>query len=236
MHISNIKKDYGKSIKILKYNRSVDISPPRCKEHLIIGCQICWKRSINPIPSPSSLMRSKTAITDYTLSNNFDMFATFTFDPKKVDSFNFELAKSKISKWLNNSRRNSPDLMYLWVAELHKSGRIHFHMLMKNYLDSLQPTNKKIKGRKVYNLSKWPYGFSTVVEIDDIGKVSSYIQKYITKDMLKIGNKKRFATSRNLTRPIVDYNVNMIEEVYSRPLFVTDEVQFEHYKIYKILK
>jgi len=236
MYIKTIKKDYGKTIKILSYNRGVDISPPQCKTHNQIGCNICWVRSVNPIPSPSSLMRSKTRITDYTLANDFDLFCTFTFNPELVDSFNLSEAKAKMSKWLNNARRYSPDLKYLIVAELHKSGRIHFHALMKNYLDTLQQTHKQKNGREIFNISKWHYGFSTAVEITDIGKVSSYMQKYITKDMLKIGNKKRFWASRNLTKPVIDYNVNMVEEVFSRPLFVTGEVQLEYYKIYRILK
>jgi len=234
--IKTIKKDYGSSIKILQYNHSVDLSPPQCKTHNSIGCQICWKRSVNPIPKPSSLMRSKTRISDYTLANDFDLFCTFTFDPNLVDSFNIELAKEKFSVWLYNSKRHSPDLKYLWVAELHKSGRIHFHALFKNYNGTLHDTKKTKQNRKIYNLLKWQYGFSTAVEIDNIGKVASYIQKYISKDMLKIGNKKRFASSRNLLKPKVDYNVDMYEEVYSRPLFVTGEIEFEYFKIYKILK
>jgi len=236
MYIKTIKKDYGNSIKILSYNRGVVIDPPQCKTHNLIGCQICWKRSVNPVPKPSSLMRSKTRITDYTLANEFDLFCTFTFNPELVDSFNIQEAKAKMSKWLNNAKRESPDLQYLIVAELHKSGRIHFHALMKNYLSTLTKTNKQKNNRTIFNISKWHYGFSTAVEIDDIGKVSSYMQKYITKDMLKIGNKKRFWSSRGLIKPVVNYNVNMVEEVYTRPLFVTDEIEFEHFKIYKILK
>jgi len=236
MYIKTIKKDYGNFTKILQYNRGVVINPPVCTTHNMPSCQICWTRTTNPIPKPSSLMRSKTRITDYTLANDFDLFCTFTFDPNKVDSFNFPQAKAMMSKWLNNSRRHSPDLKYLIVAELHKSGRIHFHALFKNYLGKLTDSKKTKSKRKIYNLSKWTAGFSTAVEIDDIGKVSSYIQKYITKDMLKISNKKRYWGSRNLIKPVVNYNVNMIEEVYSRPLFVTDEVQLEYFKIYKIIK
>lgn len=236
MYIKSIKKDYGKTIRIVNYNRGVVIDPPRCKDHDQIACQLCWKRVVNPIPKPSSLQRSKTKITDYTLANDFDLFCTFTFNPELVDSFNIQEAKDKMSKWLNNSRRNSPDLKYLIVAELHKSGRIHFHALMKNYRGELQPTQRSKNGRKIYNLLKWRYGFSTAIEIDNIGKVSSYMQKYVTKDMIKIGNKKRFWASKNLTKPVVDYNVNMVEEVFSRPLFVTGIAQMEYYKVYSILK
>jgi len=236
MYVKNIKKDYGKTIKIMKYNRGVELEPPRCKVHSMIACQLCWKRTINPIPSPSSLMRSKTRITDYTLANDFDLFCTFTFDPKRVDSLDVNKAKEVMSNWLHNSRKLSPDLKYLIVAELHKSGRIHFHALFKNYLGPLTDSKKAKNNRIIFNISNWYYGFSTAVKIDNIGKVSSYMQKYITKDMLKIGNKKRYWGSRNLIKPKVDYNVNMIEEVYSRPLYITGEHKMEYFTIYKIVK
>lgn len=236
MYIKTIKKDYGNSLKILSYNRGVVIEPPKCKIHFQTACPICWTRTTSNIPKPSSLQRTKTRISDYTLANKFDLFATFTFNPELVDSFNYEEAKAKMSKWLNNAKRESPYLKYLIVAELHKSGRIHFHALMKNYLTTLQQTQKTLNGRKIFNITKWHYGFSTAIKIDNIEKVSSYVQKYITKDMLKISNKKRYWASRNLIKPIVDYNVNMIEEVYSRPLFVMSETKLEYFKVYRILK
>lgn len=221
--------------KILVYKKGVEMSPPACTDHAQIACPVCWTRRTNPIPSPSSLMRSKTSITDYTLANQFDLFCTFTFNPELVDSFDVQACKDKMSKWLNNARRHSPELRYLIVAEKHKSGRIHFHALFKDYCGRLDDSKRSKNNRPILNIHGWRYGFSTAIQIDNIDKVSSYMQKYITKDMLKIGNKKRFWTSRNLNKPTKSYNVNMVEEIYSRPLFVTDAVEFEYYKIYKVL-
>jgi len=61
------------------------------------------------------------------------------------------------------------------------------------------------------------------------------IQKYVTKDMLKISNKKRYWASKNLIKPEKDYNINMQEVVYTRPLFILGEHKEEYYKIYTIL-
>ena len=242
MYIKSIAKNYGDFTKVVVYNKGVNLDPPVCKLHLLPVCQICWTRKVNVIPKPSSLMRSKTRITDYTLANNFDLFTTFTFDPQKVDSLDFQYAKSKMSNWLKIQKRSSPDLKYLIVAELHKeSGRIHFHALLKNFTGELKLAyNKnntvKIKnGRKIYNIGNYKWGWSTAVKIDNIEKVSSYIQKYITKDMLKITNKKRYWTSRNLVKPQKTYNVPLKEEVYSRPLFIQGVYKEEYYKIYTIL-
>jgi len=41
--------------------------------------------------------------------------------------------------------------------------------------------------------------------------------------MLKISNKKRYWASKNLIKPIIDYNVNVKEIVHSRPLFIMGE-------------
>jgi len=187
-------------------------------------------------------MRSKAMITDYTLSNDFDLFCTFTFDPEKADSFDFELCKEKMQNWLSNSRRDSPDLKYLIVAEKHKTGRIHFHALMKYYNGVLTPAfsetgkQKEKNGRKIYNMGQYNWGWSTAIKIDNIEKVASYVQKYITKDMLKIGNKKRFWASRNLQKPTKQYNINLQEEIYTRPLFILGTHREEYYKIYRVLK
>lgn len=242
MYIKSIAKDYGQFTKIIVYKKGVNIDPPRCKPHLLPSCQICWKRKVNVIPKPSSLMRTKTRITDFTLANQFDLFTTFTFDPEKVDSLDFDYAKSKMSNWLKVAKRNSPELKYLIVAELHKvSGRIHFHALMKNYTGELLPAYNKNhtkmykNNRQVFNIGSYNWGFSTAVKIDNIEKVSSYIQKYITKDMLKITNKKRYWSSKNLSHPVKNYNVPLKEIVYSRPLFVQGVHTEEYFKIYKVL-
>lgn len=239
MHIKSISKDYGKIKKIMVYNHAVDIEPPRCKLHEAIACQICWQRKVRPVFSPSSIMRTKTRITDLTLANEFDLFTTFTFDPNKVDSFDFEYAKEKMSQWLHNARRYSPDFKYIVIAELHpSSGRIHFHGLFANFkgelIQSFTETGKprQKNGRNIYNIGTYNWGFSTAVKITDLNKVSSYVQKYITKDMLKISNKKRYFSSKNLIKPKKEYNVDIQEEVFSRPMFHLGTYQEEYYKIY----
>jgi len=235
MRIKTIQKNYGKVSKITRYNFSIDINPPRCKDHDNISCMICWPRKSNPIPSASSLQRTKTTISDYILANDFDLFVTFTYDPEKVDSMNEQLAKSKMDNWLSNSRRTSPLLGYIIVAEYHKSGAIHFHGVFINYLGSLTDTHRNKNGKRIYNLEKWKYGFSTATKITDIHKTSNYIKKYITKDMIKIGNKKRYWASKNLKKPIKTYNVPLQETVFSRPLFIQGVHKEEYYKIYTIL-
>lgn len=235
MRINNIKKDYGKHSKITKYNYSIDIEPPRCKEHHNISCMICWPRKSNPIPSASSLQRTKTTISDYVSANDFDLFVTFTFDPKLVDSMDEKLAKSKMDNWLSNSRRSSPSFAYIIVAEYHKSGAIHFHGVFANYLGSLTDSHRRKNAKAIYNLEKWKYGFSTATKIENKEKTSNYIKKYITKEMIIIGNKKRYWASKNLKKPIKTYNIDYQEEVNKRALFVTQRYVAEHYRTVSVL-
>lgn len=151
-----------------------------------------------------SVKRSKGKIYEYARCVHWDWFVTFTFSPEKVDRYNFEECSRVIRKWLNNQRRNAPELFYLVVPEMHKDGAWHFHGLLANtgnmkFIDS----GKIQKGHKIYNMSKWSLGFTTATAVDDIYKVSTYIGKYITKELCEAtSGKQRYYVSQNLPKPI----------------------------------
>lgn len=148
--------------------------------------------------------RAKNKIYDYARCNDFDYFVTITFNPDKVDSFNYDECTQKLSKWLNNIRsRYAPDLKYLFVPELHKSGRYHFHGLIAN-IGSIQmiDSGKRSNGQIVYNIGNYNYGFTTATRIVDKHRTSTYIGKYITKELSgHIKGKKHYWVSRNLNVP-----------------------------------
>ena len=50
----------------------------------------------------NSQNRTIQKIYEITRSNMWEYFITLTFDPKKVDSFNYEEVSKKLSKWLNH--------------------------------------------------------------------------------------------------------------------------------------
>jgi len=151
-----------------------------------------------------SLRRTKTTISDIILCNQFDLFATFTF---AKDRQNIDRCKERMSNWLRSQRKVHGSFKYLIVPEFHKDQKsLHFHALIYGYQGKLTETKKKIKGRKVYNFKEYKNGFTTAVKIDDISKVSSYVKKYITKDMPQFQGKKRYWVSKNLYRPIIQKN------------------------------
>lgn len=239
MRIKNIQKNYSDFSTVVLYAREFDAEPPRCKPHQAINCQICFKRGklkdkndLNEeelqryySSRKSSTRRSKTSVTDYALCNDFTQFITLTLDPEKVDSYDYDYSKKLVSKWINNQRRTSPELTYILVAEKHKSGRIHFHMIVNNFKGDLQVavnphTGKELvkNGKQIYNLSGWKYGYSTLSFIKDKHATAHYLQKYLTKDFIEAFNKKRFWTSRGLKKPSKEYNIEFNIENYP-PLF-----------------
>lgn len=151
----------------------------------------------------TSLLRTRNSIYYLSRSNVWSWFVTLTLDPEKINRYDFADCSKKVRKWFNNLRRVSPDLYYLVVPEQHKDGAWHFHGLLGDcgglvFSDS----GKRDKsGRVIYNLFNWKYGFSTATEITDTARASSYICKYITKEICAVvPGRQRYWVSNNLER------------------------------------
>lgn len=195
----------------------------------------------NYSPTISSLKRTKSLVRDIVLCNNFEYFVTFTFNPKKCDSFNFSECYHKLSTWIHNqkenSRLNGRELKYIFIPERHKSGRWHFHGLISGYIGSLRPSGLfSGSDRPIYNLTSFRSGFTTAVMVDSKEGVSNYVTKYITKDFIKTFNQRRFFASKNLTRPSKVVNSKVLE--FTLPLFrrqVLDSYDSVEYIIDKTL-
>ena len=115
-------------------------------------------------------------------------------------------------------------MIYVGVIERHKcSDGLHFHVLCNDVLSLVDSGTVKCLGhkkpiristadrykipeenrKKVYNISDWIYGFSTAIPItgdDALVKVSSYLQKYLTKETEKIGG-RYYYSGGELQRP-----------------------------------
>lgn len=159
------------------------------------------ERSLSSIKHSNrcSRNRSKNMIIEYARANTWDWFCTFTYNPDVVDSFDYQACYKKLYTWLNNlQKRKAPDIKYLGVPEQHKSGRWHFHVLMANTY-GLDIVPSPVKG--VFNINGWKYGFSTATPVKDTQRVSTYITKYITKDLVEhTQGQHRYIKSRNLER------------------------------------
>lgn len=151
-----------------------------------------------------SYNRTKQKIYEYSRSVEWEKFITLTFNPEMIDRYDYEECSRKARKWLNNQRRNAPDLQYLLVPERHKDGAWHFHGLLANtgsmaFLDSGKRTTND---QTIYNMKSWSYGFTTAIEVTDTHGISKYIGKYITKDLCGLTKgKQRYFVSSNLPQP-----------------------------------
>ncbi|HSW77923.1 MAG TPA: hypothetical protein VLG36_03935 [Candidatus Chromulinivoraceae bacterium] len=169
-----------------------------------------------------SLRRAKSEIQDIVLCNKFDMFATFTFngDTKNVDKFGYTVhdrqnpseLKNVMSNWLKSQQKQHGRFDYVIVPEYHKDGKsIHFHALFYGYNGMLTDGGIQDKGQTVWNIASYKAGHSTVKMIrqtsDDIGRIGSYVTKYITKDMPLFAGKKRYWCSRGFARPTKGHNL-----------------------------
>lgn len=199
--IHNITKEYPDMYKIIIYKEpqmyvEKEYSP---KKH---------RSDEEPYePKGSSLYRTRTLIKDIILSNDFELFCTFTFDPTKTDRFNYNQCLSRMRIWIHHQKTKAPDLKYLFIPEQHKNGAWHFHALISNYKGTLKKTShKSATGREVYNMTSYRSGFTTAVKIDNKDAVAHYVSKYITKSFIKKFNRKRFFCSQNLKRPIKTIN------------------------------
>lgn len=180
-----------------------------------------------------SLARTVSEVYGIARSNVWDWFITFTFNPDVVDSYDYSAVTKKLSKWFNNFRTVYSDCFYIAVPELHKSGRYHFHLLLGGVPDSAFVWSGKYvvqrfrtkSGRlgfkttkdKIYYVGKYKFGFCTATRVKDTSKCSSYITKYLTKDLVSCTrNKKRYWASRNCKRAEVE---NLLLELPDRKAF-----------------
>ena len=256
--ICSYAKIYPDSIKIIKYHRPIVF--PNFSESSEYSTSTILMNEENSEENDylqKSINRTKTKISDYVLCNNFSHFATFTFDPSnsKVNGEenrkDFQKMSSLLKNWLkteqlNHFRRHGRKFRYLIVPERHKNNAWHFHALLEGYQNETEgfytrknkyitvaelKAKKKDKNRKF--IVRYKLGRSEIAPIKDKTKMSSYIKKYITKELIQDKNAKRYWASRNLKTP--EIIPNFISESQKIPeQFLT--AKHDYHNIYIIPK
>lgn len=176
-----------------------------------------------------NIRRARDKIFDLIYLNEFQYFATFTFNPKKTDSFDVEEVMQKVVQWLKNHQKRN-GLKYVMVPEHHKSGRIHLHMLYSGDL-KLKSSGKWTKqGKPIYNCTSWRYGFSTVIPCDqNRAKLAFYVSKYVTKDVKKIFG-KYYYSSQGLKRDCpIEYTDRVFSDIQGDSVYVESiDIRFKY--------
>ena len=179
-----------------------------------------------------NLYKTKSKLRDYARNNHFDKFWTLTFDPKKFGSSD-NLRFEEMQKFLKRMTRKYGKFNYLAVPERHKSGAIHWHMMTGYFEPKLIDSGKRYKEKTIFNCPEWEYGFTNVQNVRSKKKISNYVSKYITKDLMDSParrNKKKYWASRSLELPKT-FGIKELLNLNIEPDFESDIC-----KIYEIEK
>lgn len=197
-------KDYPFGKKIITFNYPIfnpELDPPHKQ-----SVRSDYSKTEN-VTRDDSRKRALDRIYDIAYANDFTDFITLTVDPLQLDRTSPEILTKAIKIWFSNLvQRNNCN--YVIIPEYHKDGTgIHFHGLMSgNYtkVDSGKKVRKgHSKGKTIYNLSNWKYGWSTTIDIDgDKVALARYIIKYVTKGNEKIFGKHYLAGGKTLKREV----------------------------------
>jgi hypothetical protein len=182
-----------------------------------------------------SLRRTLQQMQDIVKCNEFNWFATFTFDPKKHPAYDEKYCSDKMRNWLKNQQRLHGHFNYILVREPMKDGKWHFHALLGAFTGDFYETGK-LRGadnHKMYKITSWQknYGFADMEPIANKQKLTSYIMKYIQKDIDIVGfGKKRFWASNGLNLPPKRYDDELEELAKSKemPLEITKMRMYEN--------
>lgn len=219
------------------WNESIkDYEETRCK------LSDCWENPFTgefekmpPIVSDTDRERSAKVSMNRTInrvyhlarSNIWDWFITLTFNPEKVNRYDYDICVKKLKNWLDIVRRSCPDFRYIIVPEKHKDGAFHFHGLIADCdgLNFVETSLFDESGRRIYNIGKYKLGWTTATQVADNEKVTKYLSKYITKDVCSVSfGKKRYWCSRNLAECEVEEL--LLEEPEAQLLHVMSKAKY----------
>jgi hypothetical protein len=143
----------------------------------------------------NSLSRSRSAIVELALCNDWDFFATFTLNKEKYDRMNLQKWRKDFTQYIRNNRKSTNEhIKYLLIPEHHRDGAWHFHGLMMGIrretlqaFDIAKHPRKLVKaGYRFHAGILERFGFNSFAPIRDSLAVSVYVSKYVTKQTAKI--------------------------------------------------
>lgn len=178
-------------------------------------------KSLECIKSATSLWRARNEIKNiikYNLSDK-SVFVTLTYAENIID---YKKCRTDLNVFIKRLNRVFK-VEYICIKELQKRGAIHFHIIIFNDM-------------KLDYSRFWHNGFIYVKPIifdyDDIGKISNYMAKYLSKKGIA-GNKKVYSTSRNLIRvKPINVNLNEMPEIIEKASITVEDIN-HHYFILK---
>ena len=172
--------EYAHGTKIINYSKPIYTDQKKKKRSQLSDAERTPEMARHSLQT--SLNRTKNTIYELSKSNDWEYFITFTFDPKKYDSTDYDTVTALLKRFIDRTRKTqAQDLIYMIVPEFHSDGKkYHFHGLLANTeAIKMIPSGKLDQdGNDIYNIPAWNYGFSTATKIKDTVRASAYITKY----------------------------------------------------------
>jgi hypothetical protein len=141
-------------------------------------------------------------------------FLTLTFNEniQDIEQANYEFQKfiKRLNYYCFGTKK--ANLKYTCVIEFHKSGVIHYHVILYNM--------PYVKANDIANV--WGNGFIKINKIDDVDNVGAYVSEYLGQaekgqghdvedDRLK--GKKSYFSSKGLFKPVEITDKKIVEQV-----------------------
>ena len=179
------------------------------------------KGSVSDVKSDNNISRAKNRVFELALCNPWNIFLTFTLDPRKYDRDDLQKFQKDISQFIRNYNRNhSLNIKYLLIPEEHKKGGWHMHGFLMGLPDEYlrlftlseklpKYIREKLKsGQAVYEWEPYrkKFGFCDLEVVKDQFAVSAYVTKYITKDLdrtVRESGAHLYYCSQGLSRSVV---------------------------------
>ncbi len=141
-------------------------------QYVRVDCK-CWNCA-HCAPIRARLYRR--GIREAATEHNLARFLTLTLDPSKIQGDPIPYLRETFNKfrvYLHRKFGNAPK--YIAVVELQKNGNPHLHILIDRYIE------------QAWIKSAWEAiggGFKVDIRYVDIHRVSRYVSKYLTDDLL----------------------------------------------------
>lgn len=179
------------------------------------------KGSVSDVKSDNNISRAKNRVFELALCNPWNIFLTFTLDPKKYNRNDLGKFRKDLSQFVRDyNKKYGLAIKYLLIPEEHKKGGWHMHGFLMGLPDEhlrLFTLSEKLpkyireklkSGQAVYEWEPYrkKFGFCDLEVVKDQFAVSAYVTKYITKDLdrtVRESGAHLYYCSQGLSRSVV---------------------------------
>lgn len=179
------------------------------------------KGSVSDVKSDNNISRAKNRVFELALCNPWNIFLTFTLDPKKYNRNDLGKFRKDLSQFVRDyNKKYGLAIKYLLIPEEHKKGGWHMHGFLMGLPDEhlrLFTLSEKLpkyireklkSGQSVYEWEPYrkKFGFCDLEVVKDQFAVSAYVTKYITKDLdrtVRESGAHLYYCSQGLSRSVV---------------------------------